>query len=143
MKQLSLFLFAIVLLAAGCGGNSDADNGVDPLKQRAKVAEKNLRQLRDAVVKYHEKNGEAPQSVSDLNGFGGAEADLETNDDYSELGFSFYSLEFEDGKLTQGWFMATPMADTGALQVRMNGVTGEFDYMPQGEDFAPAETDED
>jgi hypothetical protein len=127
---------------AACGGdNAPEDNSDDALKARARIAEVNLTRIRDAVVKYHGEHGEIPMSVTHLNGFGGGENELEPSDDYADIGYAFFNVKFEDGKMTQGWFIATPVAGSGALQVRMNGVTGEFDYVPQGEDFGRAPSD--
>ena len=139
MKTTCLFLCFLVMLLAGCGDDAGPDGQSEALKLRARVAEVNLTRIRDAVVKYHKQHGEVPGSVTDLKDFGGGESDLEPSEDYSEIGYSFYSVEFdESGKMTQGWFIATPVADSGALQVRMDGVSEELDYVPQGEDFGPA-----
>lgn len=140
MKLPALFLCAMLPLLAACAGDgAAADGSPDNLKARAKVAEVNLARIRDAVVKYHKEKSEVPMSVSHLEGFGGGESELEPSEDYADIGYSFYSITFDsDGKLTQGWFIATPVAESGALKVRMNGVSGEFDYVEQAEDFGPA-----
>ncbi|MCG3181984.1 MAG: hypothetical protein ICCCNLDF_00021 [Planctomycetes bacterium] len=141
MKTAALFLLSICLLA-GCGGdNTPAGDGGDPLRERAKAAEVNLVKVRDAVAAYYAKHNKAPESVSDLAAFGIKEAEL-ANEDYSELGYAFYNLEFDPaGKLTRGWLIATPMADREALKVRMNAVSGEFDYTGRDEDFSAAPSD--
>lgn len=138
MKITALCLLALLLTA--CGGDASAGGSRDDgLKRRAKVAEVNLARIRDAVVKYHAARGETPMSVTHLEGFGGGESDLEPSDDYADIGYAFYSLKFGDtGKLSQGWFIATPVAKSGALQVRMNGLTGEYDYVAQDGEFGPA-----
>ena len=140
MKISALFLCSLTLLLAACGGDDVAGSGPGgALKARAKVAEVNLARIRDAVVKYYEKHQEVPMSVTHLEDYGGGEQDLEASDDYADIGYAFYNVKFDDsGKMIQGWFIATPVADSGALKVRMNGVTDEFDYVAQEEDFGPA-----
>lgn len=139
MRMIPLFLF--VLLLAACGGEDKPDSTEDGLKTRAKVAELNLVKIRDAVVAYHEKHGKKPESVSDLDDFGAGLTALAASDDYADLGYSFYNVEFKDGKLARGWFLATPMLNKGALKVRMNGVSGNFDYVPHDQDFGQAPDD--
>ncbi|MCA8911913.1 MAG: hypothetical protein KDB82_09425 [Planctomycetes bacterium] len=144
MKTAILFLALALLLAACGGGNAEAEKNAE-LHKRAEVAERNLVKVRDAIVAYYKKNKKAPETMDDLADFGAAEKDLEVNDDYSELAYTFLpqSLEFDDsGKLTRCWLIATPISKTGALQVRMNGVTGNFDYVAADEDFGPAPDDE-
>jgi hypothetical protein len=138
MRSAVVFLTLICLLA-GCGGAADnGANKAEVLKDRARPAEANLVKIRDALVAYYKKNGKAPESVSDL----GIKDDELANEDYSELGYGFYNLKFDkDGKLAQGWLIATPMADRDALKVRMNAVTGEFDYVGKDEDFGAAPSD--
>lgn len=141
MRTAALFLLSICLLA-GCGGdNTPAGDGGDPLRERAKAAEANLVKVRDAVAAYYARHNKAPESISDLATFGITEEQL-ANEDYSELGYAFYNLRFDEGgKLTQGWLIATPMADREALKVRMNAVTGEFDYVNKEEEFGTAPSD--
>jgi hypothetical protein len=140
-----LLLLMFMLAACGGEGNTDAGEGItEAQKDRAKPAERNLVKIRDAVVKYYAANKEPPQSVSDLDKFGGGPEDLVTNDDYADIGFSFisHSLRFdENGALTRGWFIATPKGNSDALRVRLNGVTGTFDYTRKGGDWPPAEED--
>lgn len=143
MKTAILFLTITCMLLGACGGDTAADSGDEALKNRAKVAEANLVLIRDAVLAYHKKNKLPPESITDLDAYGAAESDLDINDDYSELGYTFYNLDFDEaGKMTRGWFIATPISKTGALKVRLNGVSGNFDYVPQGEEFGPAPDDE-
>lgn len=140
MKTAALFLTLICLLA-GCGGDNQTTDGGDPMRERAKAAEANLVRVRDAVAAYYAKHQKAPESVSDLAAFGIKESEL-ANEDYSELGYAFYNLEFDQaGKLSRGWLLATPMADREALKVRMNAVSGEFDYVGRDEDFGRAPSD--
>ena len=141
MRTAVLFLTLVCLLAGCGGGNENVANAQDALREKAKPAEENLTRVRDAVVKYHKEKGEVPRSVTHLGEVGLKEASL-ANEDYSELGYAFYNIAFDDqGKLVQGWLIATPMADRDALQVRMNAVTGEFDYVGKGEDFGTAPSD--
>lgn len=140
MKLSVVFLSSILLLLSACGGgeNASADSGGSK-QDRAKVAEVNLTRIRDAVLKFYEAKKEVPMSVTHLEDYGGGENDLEPSSDYADIGYAFYSVKFDDqGKMTQGWFIATPVLESGALKVRMNGVTGEFDYVPQEDDFGPA-----
>ena len=139
MRTAILFLTFACLLAA-CGGGNEGVNAQDALRERAKPAESNLVKVRDAIVAYHKKTGEIPRSVTHLADVGLKEEDL-ANEDYSELGYAFYKLVFEGDKLVQGWLLATPMGDRDALQVRMNAVTGEFDYAAKGEEFGQAASD--
>lgn len=139
MKTLGLFLCLSLLLLAGCSSDDVAGDSGGDVKARAKVAEKNLTRIRDAVLKYHTEKKEVPMSVTHLEDYGGGEGDLEPSEDYADIGYAFYSVKFDDdGKMTQGWFIATPVSESGALKVRMNGVSGEFDYVAQEEDFGPA-----
>jgi hypothetical protein len=133
-------VLAILLVLTACGGANSVAESPDSLRERAKPAERNLVLIRDAVVKYHEANGAVPQSVSDLEAFGGGPEDFEKSDDYADIGYTFVAdgLKFENGKLTRGWFLASPRGNREALQVRMNGVTGEFEYLPSGEQWKPA-----
>lgn len=140
MRVVLLFLFSVCLLSA-CGGNDAANGANDASAQdRAKPAERNLVKIRDACVKYYENKKAAPESTSDLEGFGAGEKDLEITEDYTDLAYSFFGLKFEDGKLTRGWFFASPKTQD-ALQLRMNGVTGKYEYLPKGQKWQAAEED--
>ena len=143
MKTAILFLSMAMLLAA-CGGGENAEVVQEAeLQKRAEVAERNMLKIRDAVLAYHKKNKKAPEHMGELAEFGAAEGDLEINDDYSELAYGFYNLSFDaDGKLERAWFIATPVSHTGALAVRLNGVSGNFDYVKEGEEFGAAPDDE-
>jgi hypothetical protein len=132
------------MLLAACGGdNSTApDNSEEGLRERAKPAEAHLVEIRDAIVAYHGKHKKKPETITDLEPHGITNAKLADNDDYSELGYGFYNVEFgPEGKLTRCWLIATPMSGRGCLQVRMNGVNGEFDYAPSGQEFGVAPSD--
>lgn len=140
MRAVLLFLFSALLVAA-CGGNDAANGGNQAAAaDRARPAERNLVKIRDACVKYYENKKALPESTSDLEGFGAGEKDLEITDDYTDLAYSFFGLKFEAGKLVRGWFFASPKTPD-ALQLRMNGVTGKYEYLPKGEKWQPAEDD--
>jgi hypothetical protein len=142
MRLATLGLACVILLTACGGANAPVDNSDDARRGRAKPAEKHLVEIRDAVVAYYAKHGKAPESITDLAAVGITDAKLADSEDYSELGYAFYSVEFHaDGKLKQAWLIATPMTGRDALNVRMNGVTGEFDYTGPGEEFGPAPSD--
>jgi hypothetical protein len=141
-----MLLLVFMLCACGGEGNNDTGDGIsEALKERAKPAERSLTKLRDAVVKFYAAKKEAPRSVNDLAGYGGGPDDLETSDDYADIGLTFFSssLKFDaQGNLARGWFLATPKGTSDALQVRMNGVTGGFEYLRKGEKWKAAEEDE-
>ena len=141
MRLATLGMACVILLAACGGANAPAGNTDAELRDRARPAETRLVEIRDAVVAYFAKNKKAPDSVSDLADVGITNEKL-ANEDYSELGYAFYSVEFDAaGRLKQAWLIATPMDGRKALQVRMNGVTGEYDYTAAGEEFGPAPSD--
>jgi hypothetical protein len=143
MRLATLGLACFILLAA-CGGGNDVSPAdmMDSMRARAKPAEKHLVEIRDALVAYHGKHNREPESVSDLADVGLPLSKLAGNEDYSELGYAFYSVSFGgDGKLRQAWLIATPMKGREALTVRMNGVTGEFDYTAPGERLGAAPSD--
>lgn len=136
MRLAAFAVFLAMLALAGCRRGVDnapipgADITQDAsLKAAAKVAERNLLKMRDGVLTYFKKNMHAPESIDELEPFGAGCSSLEASDDYADLGYSFYSLDFNiDGSMKVGWFIAAPKADRKALRVRMNGVTGDFDY---------------
>lgn len=138
MRLLSVFLL-IALLAACGNGNEDSAPGAGELRERAEPAERNLERIRDAVLAFHKARGMEPISVDELADFGAGPTNLEPSDDYSDLGYSFYSLRFsEEGEMEQAWLIATPKVGSEALQVRMNGLTGNFEYLPAGEAWGRA-----
>jgi hypothetical protein len=141
--RLATLCLACVILLVGCGGaNAPVDNSDDARRERAKPAEAHLVEIRDAVVAYYAKHKKVPTSMTELEEVGISPAKLADSEDYSELGYAFYSVEFDaDGKLKQAWLIATPMTGRDALNIRMNGVTGEFDYTPPGEEFGVAPSD--
>jgi hypothetical protein len=142
MRLATLCLACLILLSACGGANAPAGNNYDVLRDRAKPAETQLVAIRDAVVAYHGRHKRVPTSVSELEEFGISASKLAESEDYSELGYAFYSVEFDgSGKLKQAWLIATPMTGREALQVRMNGVSGEYDYTPAGQEFGPAPSD--
>ncbi len=144
--QRIVFGFLMVAISCGslfvtsCGEDTDDPVVVGSTQERAKPAEANLKMIREAVIKFHKAKGTNPLGVDDLDEFGAAQSDYASSDDYdSEFGYTFWGLVWnDDGTLKEGWFLATPKLETGALQVRMNGNTGEFDYAPQGERLGPA-----
>lgn len=143
MRLATLGLACVILLAACSGGeNSPVDNSDEALRERAKPAEKHLLEIRDALVAYHGKRGKVARSMSELAEVGLTLDKLAGNDDYSELGYTYFSVQFDGaGKLKQAWLIATPMTGRQALTVRMNGVTGEFDYTAPGEKLGAAPSD--
>lgn len=130
----------LLLLLAACGGKEPTPEEKEAaIKAAAKVAERNLVKIRDGVLAYYRKNGAAPESMDNLADFGISDDKLEASDDYAPLGYHFYSLDFsKDGAMTQGWFEASPMAGRKAYRVRLNGVTGEFDYADAEAEHTPA-----
>ncbi len=145
MRIATVLILALVLAACGGEDNAGAADGVtEALKERADPAERNLVKIRDAVVKFYAEKKTAPQSVSDLAGFGGGPDELEVSDDYADIGFTFtaQALKFDaQGKLTRGWFLASPKGTSEAPKVRMNGVTGEYEYILKNQDWTAAEED--
>jgi hypothetical protein len=141
MRLCATFLLLLTLAACGSGGPNEQQKE-QQMQASARVAERNLQKIRDALLAYHRKHGSVPQSVDDLAAFGAGPEQLEPSDDYADLGYSFYSLQFNgDGTLKQGWLIASPRADRDALRVRMNAVNGAVDYTRPGEamDTAPGE----
>lgn len=141
MRLASVFLL-FALLSVACGNDPAPNAGPEELQQRAKPAERNLVRIRDAVVAFYAARGTEPISLDELTDYGSGPRNLEPSEDYSDLGYSFYALKFSDeGELEQAWLMATPKGGSDALQVRMNGVTGTFEYLPAGERWGPAAED--
>ncbi len=145
MKQRRTFLqlgllAGLCLALAGCGpGAPNASEREAAMKASAGVAEVNLKKIRDGIVAFHAKNQKVPDSIDDLVPFKAGPEALEPSDDYADLGYSFYNLEFDAaGKLKQGWLVATPRGDRTAMVVRMNAVSGEFDYTQPGEPLGAA-----
>lgn len=130
MRLLLLTLFLLAL--AGCTGGSNApapqaEAGL--FKENAKGAEDNLKKMREASLKYYEKHKAAPQQVDDLTGFGAGPEDLKSDKYYSELGFTFFRLKFDDkGVLVEGKFRATPRLDAEAPIVMLDAKSGDFEY---------------
>jgi len=126
-----LLLFAL----AACGkAEPTPEQKQAAMQDAARVAERNLVKIRDKVVEYRRKQGVAPENMDQLEALA-----LESSDDYAELGYHFYNVEFDkDGAMTQGWFMAAPIVGRKALRVRLNGVTSEFDHANADDDHNPA-----
>jgi hypothetical protein len=141
--RLATLGLACVILVAACGGpNAPVNATDDELRERAKPAEAHLVEIRDALLAYYAKHKKVAMSMTHLEEVGLTSAKLADNEDYSELGYGFYSVEFDaDGKLKRAWLIATPMTGRKALQVRMNGLTGEFDYAAADAEFGPAPSD--
>jgi hypothetical protein len=142
--RLATLGFAFVILLSACGGaNAPVANNDDAaMRERARPAEKHLVEIRDALVAFYAKHKKKPGSMSDLADVGLPLTKLAGNEDYSELGYSYYSVEFDpDGKLKQAWLIATPMSGRNAYTVRMNGVSGEYDYTAPGQEIGPAPSD--
>lgn len=137
---LPCLLAAIPFGLAACGaGAPNASEREAAMKASASVAEVNLKKIRDGIVAFHAKNQKVPASIDDLAPFKAGPDALEPSDDYADLGYSFYNLEFDDaGRLKQGWLVATPRGDRTAMVVRMNAVSGEFDYTQPGEPLGAA-----
>ncbi|MCC6463823.1 MAG: hypothetical protein IT463_00630 [Planctomycetes bacterium] len=141
MRTTVFLLCFLFLVLAGCGGGNSANATPDEMKQKASVAERNLVRIRDGVVAYYGKYQKAPATVDDLSEFKAGPSDLEKDENYADIGYLFvsHSLKFDDkGKLTQGWFIATPPLDCKCYKVRLNGVTGEFDYTAPDKDLEEA-----
>jgi hypothetical protein len=140
MRHLSCGL--LVLLLAACGGGPNEQQKEEAVQASARVAERNLVKIRDAVLEYHRKNGTAPERMDDLAAFGVSAENLEPSENYADLGYMLYKIAFnKDGTMTSGWFQATPMEGRNALRVRLNGVTGKFDYAKSDEPYAEAPAD--
>jgi hypothetical protein len=130
-----LFSFIFLSLTA-CSGGSNAPVKLETglFKENAKGAEDNLKKMRDASVKFYDKNKAAPEQVDDLTPFGGGPDDLKSDKYYSELSFTFFRLKFDDkGALTEGKFRATPKLDADAPIVMLDAKTGEFEYKAKDE----------
>jgi len=128
-----LFMLLPVLLCA-CSRSSNAPLKLEPglFKENAKVAEDNLKKMREASIKFYEKHKAAPAQVDDLTPFGGGPEQLAADKYYSELSFTFFRLKFDDkGALTEGKFRATPKADAEAPIVMLDAKSGEFEYKPK------------
>ena len=133
MRLASLFLLSALLLAACSPENKAPGNSLsDP------------EMLRRAAVAFYARHKRLPEFSDELAEFKAGPKDLEASDDYdAELGYGFLNLRFNaDGKLERGWFFATPRGNSDALKVRMNGVSGNFDHVRNGEPFLRAPDDE-
>jgi hypothetical protein len=146
MRLAPLFLLSLLLLVACSPENKAPGNSLsDPeMLRRAAVAERNLVKMRDAAIAYYARHKRLPEFSDELAEFKAGPKDLEASDDYdAELGYGFLNLKFSaDGKLERGWFFATPRGTSDALKVRMNGVSGNFDHVRNGEPFLRAPDDE-
>lgn len=129
MRWTLLTLFLLALSACSGGGNAPVKLDPGLFKENAKGAEDNLKKMREASVKFYEKNKAAPQQVDDLTPFGAGPEQLTADKYYSELSFTFFRLKFDDkGALTEGKFRATPKLDADAPIVMLDAKTGEFEY---------------
>ncbi|MEE9312202.1 MAG: hypothetical protein V3V10_07280 [Planctomycetota bacterium] len=144
MRFLPLF-FLLFFLVACDGGNSGVQAELGP-RDKTKEAQPNLVKMKEASKKFWAKNKAAPTEVPDLVEFGITEK-LLSGANYSDIGYGFGELTFDDkGKLTNGFYWAN--SKTGGDSVRLDGVTGEFDYVPSKTDFpslhkdSEGETDE-
>jgi len=130
-----LILLGLVLISlSGCSNavNTSTRAGDAQLKERAKMAQDNLSLMRAAAIKYFAKNKSAPEMHDDLTGFGAGPADVKANEYYSEIGYTFFRLKFdENGQLIEGKFRATPMAEADALIVMLDAKTGDFEFSPK------------
>lgn len=141
MKITAAFLLLLMLAACGRGGPNSLEKE-QVMQASAKVAERNLTKIRDGILSYYKKHQKSPMSVDDLVEFGAGPEALEASEDYADLGYSFYALEFAaDGSLKQGWLIASPREDRNALRVRMNAVSGEYDHTRPGEPMGIAPGD--
>lgn len=130
----------IFLFLAACG-DAEGDAKPEGSLVSTEFAEQNLVMIRDACHGYFEKNGRPPEHMGEIVGFGVTLESL-SNDDYSDEGYEFSLLEYDlDSNLTSGWFFASSKGSSSANRVRMNGVTGEFDYVPNGQRWQPAKED--
>lgn len=130
-------LTILTLLVVGCGGgsNTPASNTQASLfKENASGAEDNLKKMRDAALKYYEKHKAAPEQMDDLAGFGAGPEELKPDAYYSELGFTFFRLKFDDkGSMTEGKFRATPRAEAQAPIVMLDAKSGDLEYKSKDE----------
>ncbi|MBX3474934.1 MAG: hypothetical protein KF754_11170 [Planctomycetes bacterium] len=141
MKIVASFLLLLTLAACGAGGPNALEKE-QIMQSSAKVAERNLQKIRDGILAYHKKHQKSPKSVDDLSEVGAGPENLETSEDYADLGYSFYAVEFAaDGTLKQGWLLASPRADREAMRVRMNAVNGEVDLTKPGDAMGAAPGD--
>lgn len=132
--RLALCTLFILALFGCSGGATNAPLKLETslFKENAKVAEDNLKKMREASLKYYEKNKAAPEKVDDLAGFGAGPDELKADKYYSELGFTLFRLKFnEKGELIEGKFRATPRVDANAPIVMLDAKTSEFDYKPR------------
>lgn len=131
MRILPLFFLLFILAACG-GDNSGVQAELGP-RDKTKEAEPNLVKMKEASEKFWAKNRAAPTEVPDLVEFGVTEK-LLSGVNYSDIGYGFGELTFDDkGELTNGFYWAN--SKTGGDSVRLDGVTGEFDYVANGEVF--------
>jgi hypothetical protein len=141
MKALLAFLLLLTLAACGPGEPNSLEKE-QMMQTSAKVAEGNLAKIRDGIIAFYKKHQKAPESVDDLAAFAAGPEQLAASEDYADLGYSFYNLQFDDdGKLKRGWLIASPRSDRNALRVRMNAVSGEIDYTKPGEPLGAAPGD--
>jgi hypothetical protein len=143
MRYLALFLILAPLIGA-CSPDEEAAPRHNPAQvETAEVAVENLRTIRDATVRYWAATGSAPVSIDLLSEHGAGVSDLRESDVYSEFGYNFTGLLFDEaGELARGWFFATPRRDREGLQVRLDGVTDEVEYLPKGQPWGRAAGDD-
>jgi hypothetical protein len=130
MRWTLLTILTLVVVGCGGGANAPASNTQANLfKENAKGAEDNLKKMRAASLKFYDKHKAAPEQMDDLAGFGAGPEDLKQDAYYSELGFTFFRLKFDDkGALIEGKFRATPRAEAEAPIVMIDAKSGEFEY---------------
>lgn len=129
--RLLLSLLVLLTLVGCSGGGNTPKPKIEPelFKENARGAEDNLKKMRDASRKFFEKHKRAPEQVDDLAPFGAGPDDLKPDAFYSDLGFTFFGLKFDDaGVLLEGKFRATPRLDAKAPIVMLDAKSGEFEY---------------
>ncbi|MDC1142435.1 hypothetical protein OAU50_05040 [Planctomycetota bacterium] len=125
----------LLLFLAACNDTGNEETTKTSARKSAQEAEVNLLKIRDASLEFWVKFGRPPAAMSDLTEFGMTEDTL-NGEHYSDIAYGFGKLTFDDvGKLLAGYFWATSKGSSEADNVRMNGVTGEYDYVPSGQPF--------